>query len=489
MTPKKKHPWRRLEFGLLALLVLAAGIVTGLYLLSHHQHRVPSYITPQDVRFQQVAKPGFDADGQARLADSAWSMRYFQADGADSGYVYVGTDNNILGLTLSAAKVRHRDPMPVQPPQIRRYRPDLGVDTWEVVLDYKDHEQPPYLNQGFRSMAVYRSPLDGVAYLYAGTMADHSPTLWRSATGDPGSWELVFTFPEDAAKVGSVRGMVVHDGLLYFSTTPKGDVLPGGLGTIWATDGAGITPVVTDGFGNPHNRGVGKLASYDGCLYAGTYNSHQGFEVWKLRCTDDPQAPPELVMSGGGGQKHNETVHSMREFQGKLYLGVGIPFGIDPISGHGLRGCQVFRLAPDGESELIVGPESEGPLSEYEPGFGWYLNVYCWYMHEYEDQLYMGTWDMSRAMEWLAQDAEHALPEISSLLDELLARDEDWGSPLGGDLYRTADGIDWEPVFVDGFDRPDNHGIRTMETTDMGMFVGTENPYTRLEVWLLPAKP
>jgi hypothetical protein len=24
-------------------------------------------------------------------------------------------------------------------------------------------------------------------------------------------------------------------------------------------------------------------------------------------------------------------------------------------------------------------------------------------------------------------------------------------------------------------------------TTDMGMFVGTENPFTRLEVWLLPA--
>lgn len=47
--------------------------------------------------------------------------------------------------------------LPVQPPQIRRYRPDLGPQTWEVVLDYADHEQAPYLNEGFRSMGIYKT--------------------------------------------------------------------------------------------------------------------------------------------------------------------------------------------------------------------------------------------------------------------------------------------------------------------------------------------
>ena len=80
-----------------------------------------------------MAAPGFDAQGRGRLADSAWSMRYFQADGDSSGYLYVGKDNNILGLTTAVLQERKHGPSrPVQPPQIRRYRPDLGPETWDV---------------------------------------------------------------------------------------------------------------------------------------------------------------------------------------------------------------------------------------------------------------------------------------------------------------------------------------------------------------------
>ncbi len=480
---------RRIVIILLALLVAMLVLVSAiLFAASRSPQQLPTYASPANLQFQQVAQPGFDADGQARLADSAWSMRYFKADGADAGYVYVGTDNNIIGLALSALKSHSQAPLPVEPPQIRRYRPDLGSDTWEVVFDYKDHEQPPYLNEGFRSMAVYQAQSDGVTYLYAGTMADHSPTIWRSATGDPGSWDLAFTFPQDEAKIGSVRGMVTHDdGLLYVSTTPRGDILPGGVGTIWSTDGSSFTEVVADGFGNPDNQGIAKLVSYNGCLYAGTYNAHHGFEVWKLRCTDNPTAPPVQVMSGGAGHRYNETVLSMQVFQDQLYLGTGIPLGFDPETRHGPRGCEVFRLDKDDQPEMIVGPENENPLSGYGPGFGWSLNVYCWYMHVHENQLYMGTWDLSRTLEWLGQDAGNVAVPFRPLLNYLVDRPQDWGSPVGGDLYRTADGIHWEPIFMDGLGNPDNHGIRTMETTDSGLFVGTENPFTRLEVWLLPA--
>ncbi len=108
------------------------------------------------LNFEQVAAPGFDDQGRARRADSAWSMRYFQADGADTGYLYVGTDNN--------------------------------------------------------------------------------------------------------------------------STTRSGDILPGGVGQIWVTDGMTFTQVITDGFGNPDNGGVSSLASFNGCLYAGTYNPVTGMK-------------------------------------------------------------------------------------------------------------------------------------------------------------------------------------------------------------------
>jgi hypothetical protein len=136
---------------------------------------------------------------------------------------------------------------------------------------------------------------------------------------------------------------------------------------------------------------------------------------------------------------------------------------------------------------LLVGPKDENPLSEYEPGYGWRLNAYCWYMNDHQDYLYLGTWDMSRTIEWLGQDADKVAVPFRPLLNYLVARPQDWASPVGGDLYRTADGVHWEPVFEDGLGNPDNHGIRSLESTPMGLFVGTENPFTRLEIWLLPS--
>jgi hypothetical protein len=473
---------------LLSLLSLFVLISVVLFVATRRPQRLPQYASQvgSGLNLEQVAAPGFDEQGQTRLADSAWSMRYFQADGATAGYLYVGTDNNILGLTMDALR-KGGEALPVQPPQIRRYRPDLGPQTWEVVLDYADHEASPYLNEGFRSMGIYRSKADGRTYLYAGTMAAHSPEVWRSASGDPGSWEKVFTFPDEPeSKIGSIRGIIPHDdGLLYMSTTRSGDILPGGVGQIWATDGITFTRVITDGFGDPNNGGISSLASFKGCLYAGTYNPATGYEVWKLRCLSDLEAPPQPVIRGGASQPHNEAVMSLRVFKDHLYVGTGIPLGFNPVTRHGPRGCDLIRITPDDNWEVVVGPKRSQPLSEYRAGFGWYLIVYCWYMKEHEDHFYLGTWDMSRTIAFLGQDVENVAPPFRPLLNELVARPEDWRSPMGGDLYRTADGVRWEPVFLDGLGNPDNHGIRTLESTPMGLFVGTENPFTRLEVWLL----
>jgi hypothetical protein len=480
---------RRAATILLLLLVLLLVLIgASLFIATRQRQRLPSYasqIAPH-LNFERVAEPGFDEAGRGHLADSAWSMHYFQAHGAATSYLYVGTDNNILGLTMAALR-RKGMALPVQPPQIRRYRPDLGLETWETVLDYADYEHPPYLNEGFRSMGVYQAKASGRTYLYAGTMAAYHPDVWRSASGDSGSWEKVFTFPDEPkSKIGSIRGMIAHDdGLLYMSTTRSGDILPGGTGQIWATDGLTFTQVITDGFGNPNNGGISSLVSFNGCLYAGTYNPATGYEVWKLRCISDPEASPVPVVRGGAGQPHNEAVMNMDVFKGHLYVGTGIPLGFNPITRHGPRGCDLIRIRPDDTWEVIVGPARDNPLSGYRPGFGWYLNAYCWYMKEHAGYLYLGTWDMSRTIAFLGQDAESVAPAFKPLLDELVARPQDWGSPMGGDLYRTLDGVQWEPIFLDGLGNPDNHGIRTLESTPLGLFVGTENPFTRLEVWLL----
>jgi len=485
----KARFWRLSRTVLLVLLGILLVVTAGIYFATRWRQRLPEYVSEagSNLRFVEVAEPGFDEAGRARLADSAWSMRYYQADESGVGYLYVGTDNNIVGLSLAVLKERKQGggPLPVQPPQIRRYRPDRGPQEWEVVLDLAEREQAPYLDEGFRSMAVYQARADGRTYLYAGTMAVRTPSVWRTASGEPGEWEKAFTFPDDpASKVGSIRSLVAHDdGLLYMATTPIDDITSDGIGQIWVTDGARFEPVIADGFGNPNNVGITTMASYKGCLYAGTYNPAQGYEVWKLRCTSAPSAPPQQIISGGAGQHHNEAAMSMRVFQDHLYLGTGIPLGFNPVTRHGPRGCSVLRISPGGGWEPIVGPEHEHPLSGYGPGFGWYLNSYCWYMQEYDGQLYLGTWDMSRTIAFLGQDVENVVPAFRPLLDHLVAKPQDWGSPMGGDLYRTADGVHWEPVFLDGMDNPDNHGIRTLEPTPLGFFVGTENPFSRLEVW------
>ncbi len=464
-----------------ALLLIFNSLVT---LAIRWPQRLPRYASeePAHVEFQRVSEPGFDSTGRTRLADSAWSMAYFQPDHSDRGHLYVGTNNNILDLSLAVARGEPLEDSAL-PPEIRRFHPDLGSQRWEAVLDYERVEKAPYRTVGFRIMAIYRTRSDGRSYLYAGTAATKGAGLWRSATGEPGDWHEVFAF-DLASEVGSIRGMAVHsDGLLYFSTMPVGDIRPG-RGQIWATDGSTFSPVVTEGLGSS-GYGITALESFAGCLYAGNYGPTAGFEVWKLRCHDHYDAPPTQVIGGGGGHEYNELAMSLRAFGDHLYVGTGIPLGINPVTRRGPHGCSILRVDSSDQVELVVGRRSEGPLSQYGPGFGWYLNAYCWNMEVHEGYLYLGTWDFSRTLMYLGQHRDLMPPTLRPLVRYLDVSPETWGSPVGGDLYRTRDGLHWDPVVRTGFGNADNHGIRTLESTPMGLFVGTENPFSRLEVWRL----
>jgi hypothetical protein len=49
----------------------------------------------------------------------------------------------------------------------------------------------------------------------------------------------------------------------------------------------------------------------------------------------------------------------------------------------------------------------------------------------------------------------------------------------GADLWKTNDGIKWAPVTLNGFDNPNNYGIRRlMSVCNTYLFVGTANPFT-----------
>jgi hypothetical protein len=47
----------------------------------------------------------------------------------------------------------------------------------------------------------------------------------------------------------------------------------------------------------------------------------------------------------------------------------------------------------------------------------------------------------------------------------------------GFDMYRSYDGTNWVPVSRNGMGNPYNMGLRTIESTPYGLFLGTANPW------------
>lgn len=250
--------------------------------------------------FSTIMEYGLGAEDFAQDHNEyAWSMDYFVPDGASEGFLYVGTCNNLGQFTLArmmeALGSGSVDDLPFMQPEIVRYRPEQGSQAWETVLDFRDIPgTDEYRTLGFRYMTQYRAQSDGVNYLYASTMGDY-PAIWRSATGEPGSWTEAWRLEQ----FGSIRYMEEHNGILYIAVANDDPYLPA-IGTIWATDGATYWKAIDDGFGNADNREIECLISWNGWLYAGTSNYATGYEIWRFAGPDRPVAEAVRVVAYGG---------------------------------------------------------------------------------------------------------------------------------------------------------------------------------------------
>ena len=455
--------------------------------------------------FEQVNVSGFDTqDNAVDKNDYAYAMEYFRADEADDGYLYVGTGNNMGGLIgyYIETLINGGDILdaPVRPPEIRRYRPDLGPTEWETVFDYRDVESDPnFRTLGFRFMTVVETADAGnggetSSYLYAATQGEQS-ILWRSKTGNRGEWEKAFTFDELG---GSIRWMEQLDGRLYLAIAYDsfGDAPP--PGELWISDnGLDFRPIMQDGFGDPNNRGVQAIIAYEGWIYAGTKNDIDGFEIWKFRpgAAESDEYEYVRVVSGGGPSSHNENAGMPIVFQDKLYFGTQLYIGgVNPTSGHAFEGCDIIRINPDDSWETVVGPNS---LSGYESGFNHFTNSYLWWMEEYDGWLYVGTFDQATLLSSLLDNLDgvvaffqqrgekDALDAIAGVLDVLFDMEDYYRlTHAGGDIYKSENGVDWYPVTRDGFGDPRNYGWRTMKACPDGyLYVGSANTSTGTQIW------
>ena len=161
-------------------------------------------------------------------------------------------------------------------------------------------------------------------YFYAAAANDSGAEVWRSATGDPGTWEQVFKGSEG---VYQVTGFASFKGDLYLALESFWD--PGYSVQVWRSATGDLDswePITLDGFGDPNNKSTGGLAIFRGYLYVGLLNYDESLEpeypfpggqLWRSR-TGDPGGW-EPVTLDGFGNPNNIKIESLYRFMGRLF--------------------------------------------------------------------------------------------------------------------------------------------------------------------------
>jgi acetyl esterase/lipase len=130
----------------------------------------------------------------------------------------------------------------------------------------------------------------------------------------------------------------------------------------------------------------------------------------------------------------------------------------------------LYRVFTDDSWDIVSGQSRSTPagqknsLSGLGIGFGWFLNQHMWRMAIYDSRLYVGTFDEAV---WLRFEKGASV----------------YQNEFGFDLWWTEDGTYFSQVDQQGFGDGYNMGVRTMEPTPYGLFLGTANPFYGLEVF------
>lgn len=209
------------------------------------------------------------------------------------------------------------------------------------------------------SFATYSETLYAATQNFAG-----GAEIWKSSTGDLGSWTPVHAFGAGATGNGGFITMEEFGNDLYIGLHRDF------LGELWRTDGLTFTPVFTDGLGNPSNTSITGLAEFNGQLYLGTRNLDQSGELWR---SDDGLAWTN-VFTGGLGNPDNGRLYGLFAHQDHLYA----------VFSNTSTGAEVWRSS-DGETWTQIATN----------GWGDSANDYADYADHgaavFQNQIYIGT--------------------------------------------------------------------------------------------------
>ena len=166
------------------------------------------------------------------------------------------------------------------------------------------------------SLTSFNGELYATVEATAGTGAQ----VWRSSNG--ADWTLVADNGFGDANNFQTGGSVVFRGQLYVTT--RNDVTGGQL---WrSSDGVTWEQFVGDGFGDVNNIKIESIITYAGMLYAATANLITGIEIW--RSTDGVDWK-QVNADGFGEAGITGTLWSNATvvFQGNYLIGTSGPFG------------------------------------------------------------------------------------------------------------------------------------------------------------------
>jgi len=209
--------------------------------------------------------------------------------------------------------------------------------------------------------------------LYATTWSSsdlHGTELWRSSTGNPGSWsKVVFNGFNNDVNNAVALSLHVFDGYLYagtLNTTTGGEVWRSSSGTTW-------TQVNVDGFGIAENRGVSALRDFNGYLYAATRGTPtvSGDQVWRCQICDGSDW--KKVVNNGFGNDETSDSAALVVLKSSLYL----------VAGNASTGAEVWRTS-EGTNWEQVDSAGFGDSNNRQPYWGNSIGVF-------QDRLFVGV--------------------------------------------------------------------------------------------------
>ncbi len=169
--------------------------------------------------------------------------------------------------------------------------------------------------------------------LYASTLnatpdnKSEGAQIWRSDTGDMGSWSAVVTGGSGTTTPDPANGefyrLFVFNNQICAATWAAAEVYEGVTthgAEIWCSssgDANTWTRLASNGLGNANNIGIMDVQSHNGKLYAGTYNYVDGTNIYS---STNGSAWTPLFDEGGWGDSSNIATTALEEFNGWLYF-------------------------------------------------------------------------------------------------------------------------------------------------------------------------